>query len=189
MVVGGSASKHLAAGVAALAWEHSAPHHQPLPHIPRNSLLSACAQTYVALARIDPDAAWCQLSAALAAASGATLPGPAPSTDEPPACGPPASEQPRVPPCLALKTDGGAPLSFPPWGVVAPPPPVAASGPAGAASGGAAAATRGEAGPPALTVPPGLRDCGAAKLAAILRQVEQLPPQWHKQVEALLARP
>lgn len=37
-------------------------------------------------------------------------------------------------------------------------------------------------------VPPGLRDCGAPKLAAMLRQVEQLPPRWHKQVAALLER-
>ncbi|KAL4440079.1 hypothetical protein ABPG75_003080 [Micractinium tetrahymenae] len=143
-------------------------------------------QTYIALARIDPDAAWCQLSAALVAAGGAPLPSSASSATEPP-----ASEQPRVPPGLALKSDDGTPLAFPPQTAIAPPlPTAAAAGPTRAAAAGAAPARRrAEAALPAMTVPPGLRECGAAKLAAMLRQVEQLPPQWHKQVEALLARP
>lgn len=158
--------------------------HHPLlantPHSPHPPV-----QTYIALARIDPDAAWCQLSAALTPAGGSTLPATACSAGDPP-----ASEQPRVPPGLTLKSDDGAPLVFPSQAAIAPPLPAAAPGPPGAAGGGAAATRRrGEAAPPALTVPPGLRECGTAKLTAMLRQVEQLPPQWHKQVEALLACP
>ena len=132
----------------------------------------------MALARVDPDAAWSQLSAALQAvssgASGSSAPPAALSGSE-------AEHAPLVPADVALRSSG-EPLAFPERQQIAPPLPPEPAAPAG---GGR---RRGEAAP-GLCVPPGLREVSAAKLAAMLRQVEQLPPRWHKQVEALLERP
>ena len=72
-----------------------------------------------------------------------------------------------------LLRGSGQQLEFPVVAGIAPAVPSSAAG---------AASTTSE----ASVVPPGLRECSAAKLAAMLRQVEQLTPRWHKQVEALL---
>lgn len=73
---------------------------------------------------------------------------------------------------------GGA---FPPIQRIAPPPPIAPQ---------RAGAVRQKVGDPDVgaVVPPGLRDCRRAKLAAMMRQVEQLSTPWHTHVEALLER-
>jgi hypothetical protein len=126
-----------------------------------------CLQTYVALAGLDPDAAWCQLHAALLAVGGSPLPG----LDAVGSGQSTPDQVPRVPPGVLLRGSGQQ-LDFPPAVQIAPSPP------ASAASGSSKASV----------VPPGLRECSAGKLAAMMRQVEQLPPRWHKQVEALLER-
>ena len=74
--------------------------------------------------------------------------------------------------CKVLLRGSGQQLDFPPAVQIAPSPTASAASSSGEAS----------------VVPPGLRECSAAKLAAMTRQVEQLPPRWHKQVEALLER-
>lgn len=135
-------------------------------HIPHPRLL----QTYIALARIDPDAAWCQLNAALVAVSSGTGSTPAD-----------AVHAPRVPSGMRLQS-GGQVLAFLPWQRISPPV-LTASQPRSVRaeqSGGAATGS---------VVPQGLCECGGAKLTAMMRQVAQLPPRWHKQVESLLSRP
>lgn len=91
-----------------------------------------------------------------------------------------------VPAGLQLEGSGAA-LTFPPLQRIAPPLPAAAPEPGLSTSARRRREAGGEGG--GLTVPPGLRECGSAKLAAMLRQVEQLPPQWHHAVEALLQHP
>ena len=177
------------------AWLHAASTcvHLVSPHLPHSA--PTRRQTYVALARVDPDPAWCQLSAALQAASGAEASAGAQQQQQQQQQQAPQQqqqapqqwEQPRVAPGMTLQSSG-EPLTFPSQQQIAPPlpaapTPAAASTPGTGRRRGAAAAEAG------LSVPPGLRQVSAAKLAAMLRQVEALPPRWHRQVEQLLDRP
>lgn len=131
----------------------------------------------MALARVDPDAAWSQLSAALQAAGGSNSDGEGENQPTPP----------DVPAGLTLQGSGER-LTFPGQQQIAPTLPPAPVPPAAAAGAGRRQSEAAAAGAVQMSVPPGLRQISAAKLAAMLRQVEALPPRWHLQAEALLER-
>ena len=125
-------------------------------------------QAYIALARVDPDAAWCQLTAA--------------SLQGKPALGgtPAEVDVPRMAvlhPPACLLTASGVPLVFPERSQIEPPLPALHSGEAAEAAlrqqrSAAKTAT-------GLAVPEGLLECSAAKLNAMMQEVEKMLPSWH----------
>lgn len=136
-----------------------------LPHV----AIYCWSQTYIALARVDPDAAWCQLTAASLATGRHAVGGIAIEGDVP--CAP----APRP------TTSEGTPLVFPEQCHILPPLPTQSGVPAEAALRHQRGAAKSGVG---LVVPAGLVECSAAKLSAILHEVEKMPLPWHAHISA-----
>lgn len=127
---------------------------------------SSPLQAYIALARVDPDAAWCQLTAALRMGGKHAISGtPADNDDQRMAM--------QQAPVASWLATSGTPLTFPERDQLEPPLHAAT---ADAASQQQRSRTKFGG---CLAVPPGLLECSATKLSAMLTKVEQMPLSWH----------
>jgi hypothetical protein len=114
-------------------------------------------QVYVALAKIDPDAAWCQLHAAVLSSAGEDI---VATNDTPKTAG------------LHLKSEGRA-LVFPIRQEIAPQ--LVGVRASQGASGSDDALWK-------TIVPAGLRECTLSKLRSMQKEVEQMDAPWHRRI-------
>jgi hypothetical protein len=129
------------------------------------SVRERATQTYIALARVDPDVAWCQLTAALLVTSKRAL-AVAADARHVPNMGVP---QPQGSMRLAAS---GVPLMFPERSHIEPSVPAAVDGAASPQH-----PIKHLAGD--LVVPAGLLECSTTKLTAMLQEIENMRLPWH----------